>query len=451
MLDELQIFQHGLNDAEIEQLFLAGNAGACVPKRTSFQIVEPIPASFGSPTYAFDVRLVDEDGKPVVGRAVELMSQVGAWPYSTSTANRVTDGDGRAHWDAPLKNAPRGLYESFTSATFTGDVDYVRTSIGPDVLVGKGNPVITWPAPAPITYSFPVNSTQLNATANVPGTFSYSPPSGTLLPAGERTLSVTFTPTDTANYNAVTATKTITVNKATPNVVIEGAGTWAYTGTPRAVVGKVKDRFNIVIATPTVTYDGSPDPPVMPGTYTVVATFPGNANYLAGTATATLTITKSIVDIQINVQDVAYDGAPHRGGRDDYRIASRLLPGRLRDLQRFRQPPVNAGTYTVVVTFNGTASTRPRRREDVSIHKATPTVTANGGTFTYDGQPHPATGFVTGVGGRRSGRQPSPTTASRAAGDGRDLRGRRQLRGQRELRARLGDNGDLDPASDADS
>ena len=52
VLDELQIFQHGLNDAEIEQLFLAGNAGACVPKRTSFQIVEPIPASFGSPTYA---------------------------------------------------------------------------------------------------------------------------------------------------------------------------------------------------------------------------------------------------------------------------------------------------------------------------------------------------------------------------------------------------------------
>ena len=29
VLDELQIFQHGLNDAEIEQLFLAGNAG-CV-------------------------------------------------------------------------------------------------------------------------------------------------------------------------------------------------------------------------------------------------------------------------------------------------------------------------------------------------------------------------------------------------------------------------------------
>jgi hypothetical protein len=187
VLDELQIFQYALNDAQIEQLFLAGNAGACVPKRTSFEIVEPIPASCGSATYAIDVRLVDEDGQPVAGRAVQLMSPVGAAPYSTSTANRVTDADGRAHWDAPLQNAPGGLHESFATAMFIGDIDYVRTSTESDVLVGKGTPVITWPAPASITYGFPVNATQLNATASVPGTFSYSPVSGTLMPAGEQT------------------------------------------------------------------------------------------------------------------------------------------------------------------------------------------------------------------------------------------------------------------------
>ena len=127
-LDELQIFQHGLTDGQIEQLFLAGHAGACVPKRTSFQIVEPIPASFGSPTYAFDVRLVDEDGQPVAGRPIELMSQVGASPDSTSTANRVTDADGRAHWDAPLKNAPRGLFEEFAWRHVRG-----RHRLHPDV------------------------------------------------------------------------------------------------------------------------------------------------------------------------------------------------------------------------------------------------------------------------------------------------------------------------------
>ena len=395
ILDELQIFQHGLNDAQIEQLFLAGNAGACVPKRTSFQIGDPISASFGSPTYAFDVRLVDEDGQPVAGKTVELLSQVGAAPYSTSTANRVTDADGRAHWDAPLKNAPRGLFEGFASATFVGDVDYVRTSSGPDVLVGKGNPVVTWPAPAPITYSFPVNGTQLNATASVPGTFSYSPPSGTLLPAGEGTLSVTFTPTDTANYDTVTATNTITVNKATPNVLIEGAGTWAYSAMPHAVVGKVKDRFNIVIATPTVTYDGSPDPPMLPGTYTVVATVPGNANYLAGTATETLTITKSVVSMQLFVQDAVYDGASHGAGYLINGFDDDFFPADGLTYNGSENPPVNVGTYTVVLTFNGTALYEAATlSRTFTIHKATPTVSVTGGTFAYDATAHPATGTV---------------------------------------------------------
>jgi hypothetical protein len=404
VLDELQIFQHGLNDAQIQQLFLAGNAGACVPKRTSFEIADPIPASFGSSTYAFDVRLVDEDGQPVAGKTVELLSQVGAAPYSTSTASRVTDADGRAHWDAPLKNAPRGLFEGLASATFVGDVDYVRTSSGPDVLVGKGNPIVTWPAPAPITYSFPVNGTQLNATANMPGTFSYSPASGTLLPAGEGTLSLTFTPTDTANYDSATATNSITVNKASPNVVIEAAGTWAYTGTPRTVVGKVKDRFNIVIATPTLTYNGSPEAPTLPGTYTVEATFPGNANYLAGSATATLTITRSVVDIQINVNDVTYNGSPFAAGVTVSGLYPDFFPPDSVTYNSSPDSPANAGTYTVVATFNGTAVYEAATASKTfTIHKATPTVTVNGGTFTYDGAPHAASGTVTGGGGMSLG------------------------------------------------
>ena len=46
-------------------------------------------------------------------------------------------------------------------------------------------------------------TTQLNATvpAEVVGTFTYLPPSGTVLGAGTHTLSVTFTPTNTADYN----------------------------------------------------------------------------------------------------------------------------------------------------------------------------------------------------------------------------------------------------------
>ena len=62
-------------------------------------------------------------------------------------------------------------------------------------------------------------ATQLDATASVAGTFTYSPPLGTVLGAGTDTLSVTFTPTDTADYTTATATTTIAVAQATPGVV----------------------------------------------------------------------------------------------------------------------------------------------------------------------------------------------------------------------------------------
>ena len=47
-------------------------------------------------------------------------------------------------------------------------------------------PTITWNAPAAISYGTALSSTQLNATANVPGTFAYTPAAGTVLKAGKQ-------------------------------------------------------------------------------------------------------------------------------------------------------------------------------------------------------------------------------------------------------------------------
>jgi FG-GAP-like repeat/Bacterial Ig-like domain (group 3) len=78
----------------------------------------------------------------------------------------------------------------------------------------KNMPTITWATPAAITNPTPLSATQLNATASVPGTFAYSPAAGTVLKAGRQTLSVTFTPTDTADYSSAEAMITLTVNPA---------------------------------------------------------------------------------------------------------------------------------------------------------------------------------------------------------------------------------------------
>src|SRR5690606_10659548 len=86
------------------------------------------------------------------------------------------------------------------------------------ITVNKANPVITWNTPSPITYGTALSATQLNASANVAGTFVYTPAAGTVLNAGaNQTLSANFTPTNTNNYNVVNGTTVnITVNKATP-------------------------------------------------------------------------------------------------------------------------------------------------------------------------------------------------------------------------------------------
>ncbi|MGC2399498.1 MAG: Ig-like domain-containing protein, partial [Acidobacteriaceae bacterium] len=79
-------------------------------------------------------------------------------------------------------------------------------------------PVITWAAPAAVTYGTALSATQLNATANVAGAFAYTPASGTVLKAGKQSLSVTFTPSDTTTYSSATASVQMTVNQGTPTI-----------------------------------------------------------------------------------------------------------------------------------------------------------------------------------------------------------------------------------------
>src|SRR5205823_12610250 len=83
--------------------------------------------------------------------------------------------------------------------------------------VQQTTPTITWSNPADITYGTALSSTQLNATANVSGTFAYTPAAGTVLSAGTgQTLSVNFTPTDTTNFTNASKSVTINVLKASP-------------------------------------------------------------------------------------------------------------------------------------------------------------------------------------------------------------------------------------------
>jgi hypothetical protein len=141
----------------------------------------------------------------------------GGWDEANSIAvdpqhNVFVSGwTGYGTWNGDNNTLPLHPSSGAASAIFV-------MKLGP----AKATPVITWSSPADILFGSALGSTQLNATANVPGTFSYTPPAGTVLPAGNgQTLSATFTPTDTTNYTTAAGSVQINVSKATPPL------TWA--------------------------------------------------------------------------------------------------------------------------------------------------------------------------------------------------------------------------------
>jgi hypothetical protein len=73
-------------------------------------------------------------------------------------------------------------------------------------------PVLSWTTPLPITQGTPLGWLQLNATASVAGTFTYTPPAGSVLPAGSHTLTVTFVPADLNFYRTATTYTTLVVD-----------------------------------------------------------------------------------------------------------------------------------------------------------------------------------------------------------------------------------------------
>jgi uncharacterized repeat protein (TIGR01451 family) len=119
-----------------------------------------------------------------------------------------------------------GLAASTTPYTvsyvYASDGTFAGASTTSSLSITKATPAINWADPAAIVFGTALSSTQLDATASVPGNVIFTPAPGTILDAGtDQTLSVTFTPTDTTDYTTASASVTINVGQATPTI------TWA--------------------------------------------------------------------------------------------------------------------------------------------------------------------------------------------------------------------------------
>ncbi len=103
------------------------------------------------------------------------------------------------------------------SFTPTDATDYSTAKASVSLQVNQATPIISWATPASIPYGTALSSIQLDATANVPGTFVYTPAAGSVLPPGTQTLSVIFTPTS-SNFTPATAQVMLVVTQAVVTV-----------------------------------------------------------------------------------------------------------------------------------------------------------------------------------------------------------------------------------------
>jgi len=157
------------------------------------------------------------------------------------------------------------------SAVFTpADTSaYSASQAAASLTVVKATPSITWPMPDAITYGTGLSTAQLNARAEIPGSFTYTPAAGEKLGPGVHKLSVTFTPADTLNYKAERAVVPLTVTEKLASHITWPAPPAITYGTALSAA-----QLNATASVPgTFVYTPSAGHVLAPGRYTLSAAF----------------------------------------------------------------------------------------------------------------------------------------------------------------------------------
>jgi len=237
--------------------------------------------------------------------------------------------------------------------------------------VTKATPIITWSAPASITYGDALSATQLNATASVPGKFVYSPAAGEILSAGTHTLSVLFTPTDSADCASVQSSVTLTVTKARPTVIMWPSLASIAQGTPLSA-----QQLNATAPVPgKFVYTPAQGEVLSAGTHTLSVLFtPTDSNFPPAQAAVSLAVTKATPTITWTTPTPISYGTSLGAGQLNAKasvagsfiyapVAGEVLP---------------AGTHTLTATFTprDTADVATAQAEvSLTVTRATPLIT----------------------------------------------------------------------------
>ncbi len=136
-------------------------------------------------------------------------------PVFIGTISGLTNGDNITATYSCSANpgSPVGAYPIVPSLVDPNNrqTNYTVNLINGTLMISQATPIISWTSPAPILYGSSLGSNQLDAGANVPGSFDYSPTNGVVLDAGTNVLLGAFTPSDAVDYASVTNTAGLVV------------------------------------------------------------------------------------------------------------------------------------------------------------------------------------------------------------------------------------------------
>ena len=255
-IDDVQLVDRAMSDAEIDAAYLSGIGGICALPTTVTFTPALQRATYGG-SAELVARLTNEQGQPIQGEQIQFSFRYAA------AGTALTDADGVARLPVSIAGLAAQTLMNGAQATHPATAYLQHSTVTSDFVIDRASPVITWNAPAAIVYGAPLGSAQLNATANVAGFFVYSPAAGATLPAGVH-----------AQRHVYAVEREL--HRRDPQCAADCAqgdtdsdgdrGTFTYDQQPHAGSG-ARGVFNETLTPVTVTYNGSSStPPTDAGT-----------------------------------------------------------------------------------------------------------------------------------------------------------------------------------------
>jgi hypothetical protein len=203
-IDNVEVAGRAFSQSEIENSFLAAPHGHCVEESALALDPSPQRAMWGETSTELFARLT-RAGVPEPNTTVWFKFRGASVGGYTTDANGIV----RAPISLPA-NLAVGTYLNAVEARVDANAVLAASSATANFVVDKAIPVMEWNTPLPIVYGTALNGAQLNArgitnTGLNHGDLVYTMAWASVPNAGTHTVSVSFTPWDTAHYTAGTA------------------------------------------------------------------------------------------------------------------------------------------------------------------------------------------------------------------------------------------------------